>query len=103
MTDVFLLWHIHGHDCDDHEFIGVYSDRALAVEAVARLTPMPGFREQPDLLEDPEPDEGGFEITRYRVNADHWSEGHILVGPPDQEPPDMSDLDNAGPGVKSSL
>ncbi len=62
MTDVFLLWHIHGIEPDEPELIGVYTAHARAAEAVKRLATQPGFREHPMLLDDPDPDQGGLEI-----------------------------------------
>ena len=42
--EVFLLWHIHAlDDEEDEKFIGVYSTRQRAEEAIGRLKNQPGF------------------------------------------------------------
>jgi hypothetical protein len=71
MTTVFVLQHVHptGGDAEDVKFVGVYSTRQKAQEAVARLTGLPGFAATPD----------GFHIDEYRVDHDQWAEGFVTV------------------------
>jgi hypothetical protein len=71
MASVFVLQHVHaGEDGnEDVKFIGVYSSREKAQEAVARLGQLPGFSDAPD----------GFHIDEYRVDQDHWVEGYVVV------------------------
>ena len=65
--DVFILWHVHELNPfkEDAKLIGVYSDEDEAQRAIQRLGGQPGFRDCPH----------GFEIIRYRLNRDHWTEG----------------------------
>ena len=69
MTSVFVLQHVHTTDvgAEDVKFVGVYSSRQNAQEAVSRLASMPGFSEAPD----------EFSIDEYRVDRDQWSEGFV--------------------------
>ena len=71
MASVFVLQHVHARDdgAEDVKFIGVYSSREKAKEAVGRLGRLPGFAEAPD----------GFHIDEYRVDQDHWVEGYVVV------------------------
>ena len=71
MASVFVLQHVHSQDngADDIKFIGVYSSREKAQEAVTRLARLPGF------VDDPE----GFHIDEYRVDQDQWAEGYVTV------------------------
>jgi hypothetical protein len=71
MATVFVLQHVHELDdgAEDVKFIGVYSSREKAQEAVTRLTRLPGF------VDDPE----GFHIDEYRVDQDQWAEGYVTV------------------------
>ena len=69
--DVFLLWHVHelpGGE-DDAKLIGVYATAADAEMARQRVCSQPGFRDSPD----------GFEVSRYGVGRDHWTEGFVTV------------------------
>jgi hypothetical protein len=72
MASVFVLQHVHEHPdgAEDVKFIGVYSSREKAQEAVARLGCLPGFAGAPD----------GFHMDEYRVDQDHWVEGYVTVG-----------------------
>jgi homoserine kinase type II len=67
MTSVYLLWHVRPDDeyGDDAKLVGVYSSEASAQEAVERKKDFPGFADHPD----------GFEIARYEIDRDAWSEG----------------------------
>lgn len=70
MTTVFVLQHVHStRDVEDVKFIGVYSSRQKAQEAVARLVELPGFADTPD----------GFHIDEYRIDNDQWVEGYATV------------------------
>ena len=67
---VFVFQHEHELDgYDEVKFIGVYSSREKAQEAVARLGRLPGFADAPD----------GFHIDEYRVDQDQWAEGYVAV------------------------
>ncbi len=71
MASVFLLHHISRKDQPDEDvkFIGVYSSKTRAEDAVKRLSRHPGFSEQRQ----------GFEINEYELDRDHWEEGFITV------------------------
>ncbi|HXS49178.1 MAG TPA: hypothetical protein VN713_03520 [Sphingomicrobium sp.] len=67
MTFVHLLWHVR-HDNqygDDAKLVGVYSSDASAQAAIERKINMPGFCDHP----------AGFEISKYEIDRDAWSEG----------------------------
>jgi hypothetical protein len=72
MEAVFLLWYVHEFENkgrDDEEFlIGVYRTEDGAKAAIKRLADRPGFRDRPE----------GFQICRYELDRDHWTEGYIL-------------------------
>ena len=71
MSSVFVLQHVHSREdgVEDVKFIGVYSSREKAQEAVARLSRLPGFSDAPD----------GFHVEEYHVDQDHWVEGYVVV------------------------
>jgi hypothetical protein len=71
MARVFVVQHVHSREdgVEDVKFIGVYSSREKAQEAVARIARLPGFADVPD----------GFCIDEYRVDQDHWVEGYVVV------------------------
>ncbi len=54
----------------EYKSIGIYSSRALAEAAIARLKHQPGFRDWP----------GGFRIFTRRLDQDTWVEGYINSG-----------------------
>lgn len=66
MRIVFVLHHGHAETA---KLIGIYHSREGAEAAIARLTNVPGFRD----------DFAGFAIDEYRLDQDHWSEGFISV------------------------
>jgi hypothetical protein len=68
MTSVFVLQHVHelADGGENVKFIGVYSSRQKAHEAVTRLSRVPGFSEAAD----------GFHIDEYRLDEDQWVEGY---------------------------
>lgn len=66
--DVFLLYHTHDHSPDEmSKLIGVYTSIEEAESAILRILPQPGFRDRPE----------SFEIARYSIGQDHWTEGFI--------------------------
>ena len=69
MTSAYILQHVHEMDDAEEQvkFIGVYSSRQKAQEAVTRLATRPGFADAPD----------GFHIDEYQLDQDHWGEGYI--------------------------
>ncbi len=71
MASVFVLQNVHSREDGDEDvkFIGVYSSREKAQQAVARIGRLPGFADAPD----------GFHIDEYRVDQDHWVEGYMEV------------------------
>jgi hypothetical protein len=71
MMTVYVLQHVHSleHGEEDFKFIGVYSSRDNAQEAVRRLSQSPGFSESPD----------GFCIDEYQLDKDQWIEGYVTV------------------------
>lgn len=71
MTSVYVVQHTHAREGGDEDvkFIGVYSSRDKADEAVARLSRQPGFSDTPD----------GFSVDEYRLDQDQWAEGFVEV------------------------
>jgi hypothetical protein len=68
---VYLLWHAHDLDEEvDEKLLGVYSSQQKAENARLRVSCEPGFREHPK----------GFQISRYELDTDHWTEGFETVG-----------------------
>jgi len=70
MEFVFLLWHVHRlpeSANDDEKLIGAYRTEEDAKAAILRLKDKPGFRESPT----------GFEISKYELNKDNWTEGYV--------------------------
>ena len=67
MTTVYSLWHVREDDGygDDAKLIGIYSSEAAANAAIERVADKLGFRGHPT----------GFQIDRYEVDKDHWTEG----------------------------
>jgi homoserine kinase type II len=70
-VDVFLLWHVHelASGEEDAKLVGVYATADDAERARRRVA------DQPDLRDSPE----GFEVSRYVVARDHWTEGFVTV------------------------
>ncbi|GAB3866644.1 hypothetical protein GCM10028801_39220 [Nocardioides maradonensis] len=70
-SHVWLLW--HGDDIYDEtpeaKLLGVYASEELARERIERCARLPGFRDHPE----------AFEIARYEVNRDEWSEGYVVL------------------------
>ena len=79
MNSVFVLQHSHSPTPDDEEvkLIGVYSSRAAAEDAVARLRDSPGFRNHPQIIDEGSEAEEGFHIVEYELDQDHWVEGFV--------------------------
>lgn len=73
--DVFVVQHVHEIDEDDGDvkLIGVYSTEQKAKAGIERLSLQPGFRDA----------KGGFQVDRYTVDGDHWTEGFVTVRPGD--------------------
>jgi hypothetical protein len=69
--DVFLLWHTHEMPDgeEDDKLIGVYTSAEDAEAARLRALPLPGFRDHAE----------GFQISRYTVGEDQWTEGYVTV------------------------
>jgi hypothetical protein len=69
--EVFVLQHVHALDDDDEDvkMIGVYSSREQADAAIERLSIQPGFSD----------DIGGFAVSPYILDEDHWREGYVTV------------------------
>jgi coenzyme PQQ precursor peptide PqqA len=70
MEFVFLLWHVQRvpkSADDDEKLIGAYRTEEDARAAILRLKDKPGFSESPT----------GFEITKYELNKDNWTEGYV--------------------------
>ncbi len=70
MKSVFILQHSYeSSDTVEEEtkFIGVYSSKDKAEEAIARLTKQPRFRDLPDY----------FSIGEYEIDQDDWCEGFV--------------------------
>ena len=60
---VYLLWHTDSHG--DEKLIGVYETEEQATSAITRIKDKPGFSNTG----------GDFEIAKYELNRDYWSEG----------------------------
>ena len=71
---VFVLQHARPRDDGEEsvKLIGVYSSRAAAEAAIARLRQQPGFSEWPD----------EFHLDPYELDVDHWTEGFGVPWPP---------------------
>jgi len=69
MKSVFLLLHVRedGPDDEDIKAIGIYSTREKAEKTIDKYKKenLPGFKDYPD----------GFNITKYELDKDHWTEG----------------------------
>ncbi|MDF2457320.1 MAG: uncharacterized protein K0R51_3313 [Cytophagaceae bacterium] len=66
MKSVFILQHSYEIDgYDETKFIGVYSTKKEAEEAINRLKNKAGFYDRQD----------AFHIDKYELNKDHWTEG----------------------------
>jgi hypothetical protein len=69
-VDVFILWHVHELESgDDEKLIGVHQTEDDAKAVIDRLRSQPGFKDTPE----------GFQIDRYEINKDHWTEGYVVV------------------------
>jgi len=69
-VDSFLLWYIKNRNSsnEDELLIGVYDSEVEVQAAIERLKAKPGFADAPE----------GFQIHRYEVNRDGWTEGFIV-------------------------
>ena len=69
MKIVFMLWHVHPPDIQEHEnLVAIYSTQADAEAAADRLKNTPAFANCKD----------GFQIHPLELNKDHWTEGYIV-------------------------
>jgi homoserine kinase type II len=72
MESVFVLWYVHKYDDperDDEELlIGVYRTEDSANTAIGRLSNNKGCADRPE----------EFEISRYELDKDHWTDGFIV-------------------------
>jgi hypothetical protein len=78
---VFVVQHLHviHDDQEDVKFIGVYSSRDTAEEAVQRLRAKPGFCDAPE----------GFSIDPYNLNEDNWTDGYVTIHHSDEASSDL--------------
>ena len=69
-TKVYLVQHVHeqGEDHEDVKLIGIYTTEQNALDAIARLSRLPGFAETAN----------GFHVDKYELDRDHWTEGFIM-------------------------
>lgn len=69
MEKVYIVEHVHKYndESEDIKFIGAYSTRENAVNAVDRLGHKPGFAQTRE----------GFHINEIIVDRDQWTEGFI--------------------------
>ena len=66
MNHAYVLQHTIEHlDGEDSKLIGVYSSKAAAEAAIARLREKPGFQLP----------HGEFQIDVYEVDQDNWTQG----------------------------
>jgi hypothetical protein len=54
---------------EDDKLIGIYASTEDAEAAKLRSVLLPGFRDHPE----------GFQISRYTVGEDQWTEGYVTV------------------------
>ena len=66
---VYLLWHTHTFEDgeSDEKLLGVYSTEEAARTRMLSAVSLPGFRTSPD----------GFEVVRYVLDHDEWTEGFV--------------------------
>jgi uncharacterized protein (DUF2384 family) len=66
---VFVLHHVHQimPEQEDIKLIGIYSTYERAQAAQNRISKLEGFRDATD----------GFQIDKYDVDVDHWTEGYV--------------------------
>ncbi len=70
MNSVFVLQHSYEQDeYDETKFIGVYSTKIEAENAINRLSKQNGFKYRTD----------GFVIDEYELDKDHWTEGFVTI------------------------
>jgi hypothetical protein len=70
MKTVFMLWHVHPLDTEEHEnLVGIYSTQTYAEGAADRLRNTLAFANCKD----------GFQIHQQELNNDHWTEGFVTV------------------------
>ena len=68
VTSVFVVQHSYELDgCEETKFIGVYTTRQAADEAIRRLQLTRGFRDHP----------AEFSVDEYPLDLDHWTEGFV--------------------------
>lgn len=69
MEFVYLLWHTHemSNGEEDVKLIGVYSSESIAEGKIDIYKDLPGFRDS----------QGGFEISKYKMDDDCWQEGFV--------------------------
>jgi hypothetical protein len=65
---VYLVWHSHAvaEGESDEKLLGVCSTEERALFRVDQARLLPGFRDVP----------GGFEVVRYELDKDEWTEGY---------------------------
>ena len=70
MDSVFLLWYMREIDgSEDELLIGVYTTEDEAKRAIDRLKNSKGFAGDP----------AGFQIHKYPLNRDSWTEDFVVV------------------------
>jgi hypothetical protein len=71
MESVFILWYVfnEGLDTEDELLVGVYSSEGEAKAAIGRLKDKAGFAQAAS----------EFQIHRYKLNHDDWTEGFVTV------------------------
>ena len=74
MKNVFVVQHAYETSWGEEEakFIGVFTSRTAAEEAVQSLKVQPGFRDFPD----------HFHISEYELDVRHWEDGFITENQP---------------------
>jgi len=71
VKSVFVVQHSYELDgCGETKFIGVYTTRQAAEDAIRRLKLTPGFRDHP----------ADFSVDGYPLDLDHWTEGFVTEG-----------------------
>jgi len=68
VKSVFVVQHSYEQDgCGETKFIGVYTTRQAAEDAIRRLQVTPGFRDHP----------AEFSVDEFPLDLDHWTEGFV--------------------------
>ena len=77
---LFLLEHLVKREegAENLKTVGVFASEELALQAIERLKLMPGFRENPNVVDfDRSENEEGFYLSSITLNKTMWAEGFV--------------------------